>query len=66
VIDTVHFLQERPQLGPVVDIAAREMYVRRKPPRIARRQVVQPADLVSLAGQVVGKRRAEKTSRAGN
>jgi hypothetical protein len=61
MIDNIHFLEERPQLGAVTHIPAREMDVGREYLWIARGQIVQPSNLVSFAGEMVGKRRAEKS-----
>jgi hypothetical protein len=55
VIDNVHLLKQGPQLGAVADIAARKMDIRPERLWIARGKVVQPAHLVSLAGEMVGK-----------
>jgi hypothetical protein len=66
MIDHIHFLEERPQLGAVTDIAAREMDVRPESLRITRGEIVEPADLMSLAGKLVGKRRAEESRGSGD
>jgi hypothetical protein len=66
MVDNIHFLQESPQLGTVAHIPARKMDIRRECLRIARREVIQAADLVSLTGEMVGKRRAEESRGSGD
>jgi hypothetical protein len=61
MIDHVDFLEESPQLGTVADIATSEMDIRRERVWIASREIIEPAYLVSLAGEMVGKRRAEES-----
>ena len=66
MIDDIHFLEQSPQLGAVADIAAREMDIGRERLRIAGGEIVQPADLMSFAGELVGKRRAEESRGSGD
>jgi hypothetical protein len=66
MIDHIHFLKKSPKLGSVTPIAAREMNIWRERVRITRGKIVEPADLVSLAGEMVGKRRAEESRGSGD
>src|SRR5512138_3122297 len=66
MIDNIHLLQKSPQLGAVTHIPARKMDIRRERMRIARGKIIQPADLVSLAGEMIGKRRAEESRGSGD
>jgi len=46
MVDHVHVLEERPQLGTVVHVSAREVDVGRQRLRVARGKVVQSAHLI--------------------
>src|SRR4030095_11579798 len=61
VIDHVHFLKQSPEFRSVTDIAAREMDIRRERLWVTCREIVNPADLMSLAGKLVSERRAEES-----
>jgi hypothetical protein len=61
VIDHIHFLKESPQLGAVAHIPARKMDIWSQCLRVTCGEVVEPAYLVSLTGELVCKRRAEES-----
>jgi hypothetical protein len=61
MVDNIHFLEESPQLGAIADVPAREMDIRCEGLWIARGEIIQPADLMSLTGKLIGKRRAEES-----
>ena len=66
MIDHIHILKQSPQLGAVAHIPARKVDIGRECLRVARGEIVQPAHLMSLAGEVVGKRRAEESRGSGD
>ena len=66
MIDHIHVLKESPQFGAIVDVSAREVDVWRQHLWITGGEIVQPADLVPLAGELVGKSRAEESRGSGN
>ena len=61
MIDDIHLLEQSPQLGAVAHIPAREMDIGHECLRIARGEVIDPADLMTLTSYVVVKSRAEET-----
>src|SRR5215211_2975927 len=66
MVDHIHFLEQCPQFGTVADISTREMDIWRERLRVARGEVINPTDLVALAGKLVGKRRAEESRGSGD
>ena len=66
VVDAVHVLQERPQLGPVGHVAASEEHPLVQPGGVARAEVVNHPHLVTIVRQSVGKGGAEESSAAGD
>jgi hypothetical protein len=61
MIDHVHVLKQRPQFGAVVHIPARKVDIRRKGLRVASGEVIESAHLMTFAGEVICKRRAEES-----
>ena len=66
MVHALHPLQQTPQLGAVIHIAARKQHLRCQPVAIARREVIKRAHLVPVMRQLVGKRAAQKSGTAGN
>ena len=54
MIDHIHILEQCPEFGAVVYIPAREVDIGRERIFIARREIVETPNLVSLSGKVIG------------
>ena len=66
MVDAVDPLQQGPQAGDIVDIAAGKMDIRPQPFPLPTAQIIQHADFVAGRGQVIGQRRPQETGPAGN
>ena len=66
MVDAVHLLEQRPQFGAVVHVAAREVDIRVEHLWVAGGEVVQAAHHVAFAGKLVGKMRTEESGCAGD
>ena len=54
MIDHIYALEQRPELGSVVNVATRKIYIRRESGFVARRQVINATHLMPLSGKVIG------------
>ncbi len=64
MIDALHALQQRPEFGAVVDVAAGEEDDRGEARGVAGREIVEAAHRMPVLREAVGERRAQKSGGA--